>query len=216
MVDLIYGFYLMQDRLNQRSINHLFHFTKYSNFPSIMANGLVRRSQLDHRGMVYAFNDNMRYDGHPNSLSVSIGFPNYRMFWPTRQKYPEDSWVVLVLSTDVLINKTCAFYSMNAATGCYKVVPPETLQNAVAFDAMFTDVNGRNRADLKIPDDCTTDPQAEVLVFYDIEPNYILQVATQNKMQEQEIRQAYAHFGDDNVAMFSPLFRPRKDYEHWR
>ena len=110
-------FTLMQDRLNQRGITHLLHFTKYSNFPSIMANGLVRRSELNNRGMPYAFNDHIRLDGHPNSLSVSIGFPNYRMFYPARQNFPDDTWVVLVLSTDVLIHKTCSFYSRNAATG---------------------------------------------------------------------------------------------------
>ncbi|WP_170518779.1 DarT ssDNA thymidine ADP-ribosyltransferase family protein [Ruegeria atlantica] len=83
-------------------------FTKYSNFPSIMANGLLRRTELDRRDLAYDFNDDMRLDGHPDSLSVSIGFPNYRMFYPARQKYTEDTWIVLVLSTDILTHKTCA------------------------------------------------------------------------------------------------------------
>lgn len=205
----------MQDKLTERGIDYLFHFTKYSNFPSIMENGRVRRSELDARHIEYAFNDSMRLEGHPNSLSVSIGFPNYRMFWPARQKYPEDTWIVLVLSTEVLINKPCAYYSKNAASGCYHGVPPASLQSAEAFDAMFADIEGKQRATLGIPDDCTTDPQAEVLVFADIEPHYIQAVATQNKVQEQEILQAYPHFSGDNVAQYSPLFSARKDYRHW-
>lgn len=206
----------MQDRLNQRGITYLLHFTKYSNFPSIMANGLLRRSEMDSRGLAYAFNDDMRLDGHPNSLSVSIGFPNYRMFYPARQKYQEDTWVVLVLSTDILINKTCAYYSRNAATGCYNGVPPATFQNEASFDAMFADIGGVKRDDLGIPTYFTTDPQAEVLVFDDIEPHYIKGVGTQNKVQEQKIRQDHPHFGDDNVKQFPPLFSARKDYKHWQ
>lgn len=206
----------MQDRLTQRGITYLLHFTKYSNFPSIMANGLLRRSELDRRGMAYNFNDDMRLDGHPDSLSVSIGFPNYRMFYPARQKYTEDTWVVLVLSTDVLIQKSCAYYAKNAATGCYAGIPPATMQNEAAFDAMFADIDGVKRDTLDIPTDCTTDPQAEVLVFDDIEPHYITGVATQNKAQEQDIRREYPQFNDDNAQHFPSLFKARKDYKHWQ
>ena len=206
----------MQDRLNQRGIKYLLHFTKYSNLPGIMANGLVRRSELDSRGLEYAFNDDMRLDGHPNSLSVSIGFPNYRMFYPARNKYPDDTWVILALRPSVLIKKPCAFYPMNAATGCYKGIDPASLQTVEALDAMFGNVNGVERNTLNIPDNFTTDPQAEVLVFADIEPLYIGGIATQNKAQEQEVRQAYPHFGDDNVKYFPSLFSWRKDYQHWQ
>lgn len=206
----------MQENLNKRGIKHLLHFTKYSNFPSIMARGLLRRSELDTQDISYAFNDEMRLDRHPNSLSVSISFPNYRMFYSARQRYSDDTWVVLVLSTNVLIQKPCSYYSQNAATGCYNGVPRTELQGEASFDAMFADVGGVKRAALGIPTDFTTDPQAEILVFSDIEPQHIIGVATQNADQEREVRQAYPHFGDSGAMRYPILFRSRKDYKHWQ
>ena len=206
----------MQNKLNERKITYLLHFTKYSNLPSIMTNGLVRRSELDSRGMVYAFNDDMRLDRHPNSLSVSIGFPNYRMFYPARNKFPDETWVVLVLSTDVLIHKPCAYYARNAATSCYNGVEPASLQNEASFDDMFADVGDVKRSDLGIPAHWTTDPQAEVLVFSDIERCYITGIATQNKGQEHETHSAYPDLGDEGVKHYPILFGARKDYRHWQ
>ncbi|WP_319568677.1 DarT ssDNA thymidine ADP-ribosyltransferase family protein [Cohaesibacter marisflavi] len=205
----------MQDRLTGRGIKYLVHFTKYSNFPSIMINGLLRRTELDRRGLCYNFNDDMRLDRHPETLSVSIGFPNYKMFYRARQDYADDTWVVLFLHPNVLIQKPCAYYARNAATGCYKDTNPQSLQNKASFDAMFSDIGPVKRSDLGIPDHFTTDPQAEVLVFADIESKYIIGVGAQNDAQRAEILYNYTRFKDKSVQSLPQLFKPREDYEHW-
>ncbi len=161
---------LMRDRLQQRNIKHLMHFTKYSNFESIMAHGLVRRSELDRRMIHYAFNDDVRLDGHPNSVSVSISFPNYRMFYKARHDFPDADWVVLVLGTDVLLEKPCWFCKTNAASAYVQQEMLTDLSTKEAFDAMFGDVNGVKRDVLGIPDSFSTDPQAEILVFGNYSP----------------------------------------------
>jgi hypothetical protein len=203
----------LRAQISERQIKALFHFTRESNLNSILHRGLLRRSEIEEKGIDYTYNDDERLDGHLNSISCSISFPNYRMFYRLRCENEGEKWVVLALSPNILIDKTCSYYPRNAATGCYHGVDPNTFQDAAAFDAMFGDVGGIKREDLNIPTHFTTDPQAEVLVFDDIEPKYIMSVVVNTKQQKERL--LAEHDGLD-VKWISKAFRGRKDYEHWR
>ncbi|MCE6951543.1 DUF4433 domain-containing protein [Cereibacter sphaeroides] len=206
----------MRESLVVHDVQYLLHFTKYSNLEGIMRNGLLRRSELDRRKEAYSHVDDLRLDGHLNSLSISIGFPNYRMFYAARQRFPGEEWVVLGLRADVLIDKTCAFFPRNAASACFRGMDPKFLGGKDSFHAMFGDIGCIRRADLGLPNHFTTDPQAEVLVFDDIEASYIFAVIAQSAKQRDAVFQAYPHLGEKNIVVYAPFFSYRPDYEHWR
>jgi hypothetical protein len=176
----------------QREIPFLVHFTRLNNLASILRHGLLPVS--DQGGLVHApvINDQLRLDGHLDGTPLSIAFPNYLMF--NRYKLlPDTEWVVLGIDASVLWTKDCAFCQRNAATGMMAQQPLDTLRTLAAFQGMYEeieDLNSRQEQRLRAYD--PTDPQAEVLVFDQIEPNLILGVA----FTTQAIR-------DDNAGLCS-------------
>jgi hypothetical protein len=82
-----------------------------------------------------------------------------------------------------------------------------------AFQKMFFPVAGKpDRGALGLPDDCPTNPQAEILVYGVIEPKYIVGAITQTKAIENELIEKYPEF---EFLYHRAHFSARKDYEHW-
>ncbi|MGV6848671.1 MAG: hypothetical protein ACWA5A_09860 [Marinibacterium sp.] len=65
----------------RRRIPCLVHFTQVANLTSIMTHGLVPMARADRMGLKPVINDADRWDGYRDAVSLSVGFPNYRMFW---------------------------------------------------------------------------------------------------------------------------------------
>lgn len=65
----------------ERNIPCLVHFTQIENISSILQNGILPRTLL---APGYHFNDEMRLDGFSESISLSISFPNWQMFYRCR------------------------------------------------------------------------------------------------------------------------------------
>jgi len=105
----------------QRNIRWLVHFTRVENLESILKNGLIPRNNFEELDNEPLTNDKIRLDGYLNATSLSIEFPNYRMFWKCRcdakekDSIPHETWVVLGIKTSVLWEKDCAFCLTNAA-----------------------------------------------------------------------------------------------------
>ncbi len=76
-------------------VPYLVHFTRVANLPSILQHGLYPVSRTAEVGVAPVVNDELRLDGHRNATSLSIAFPNYRMFWKYRQENVGVDWVVL-------------------------------------------------------------------------------------------------------------------------
>lgn len=207
--------FVMRKLLEERNIKNLFHFTQYGNLDSIIRHGLVRRTELARREIDYRFCDDKRLDGYPQTISLSIGFPNYRMFYSARQRLGSEQWVVLAVSPQVLLDKPCAFFPQNAASGEYKDAALGELLGTNALEALFQDVGGKTRAELKIPQHFPTDPQAEVLVFDDVEVDYLNFIYTQYTHQTKEILANYPQIDKSKVACVPDYFLPRMDYAHW-
>ena len=167
--------------VKSRSINELIHFTRYENLESILKNGLITRDLLSSSAIK---NDELRLDEHTNTVSVSISFPNYLMFYPKRldSKITAQGWVVLTLHPQLLWDKKCAFYEHNAASSVMRRRPIETLMLPSALEHMFAESSAlsldsefdrtKNRLETSDP----TDPQAEVLVCSNIPKEYIMSV----------------------------------------
>lgn len=175
-------------------VPYLLHFTRATNLPSIMAQGLYPIGRAHEIGAVPAINDQLRLDGHRNGTSVSIAFPNSQMFYKYRKDCEDTDWAVLVLDTAALWVKDCAFCRHNAADARISGLPLAVLKTPEAFVGMFDEIEGHtSREDQKLKRFDPTDVQAEILIFDVIEPQYILGVV----FEKATVRDAYAtHLGE--------------------
>ena len=153
----------------------LLHFTRVSNLPSILQHGLYPVRRITEIAVTPVINDELRLDGHQDGTSLSIAFPNYRMFWKYRQDNVGVDWVVLGIHPSVLWTKDCAFCRHNAADARISHQPLEDLKTPLAFATMFDEIEGiQPRAEQRLKPFDPTDGQAEVLVFDVIEPHLII------------------------------------------
>src|SRR5579871_632070 len=160
----------------EKGITSLIHFTKMSNVNSILCEGLLGRDILECRppNRQPQFNDELRLDGHKEAVCLSISFPNYKMFYKCKLVSKQQSeWVVLLIKAEVLWELDCAFCFENAASKNVTVIPIEQRKSVNAFRQMFGDIGTTCRAQLNIPNNYPTHPQAEVLAFDPIPPRYI-------------------------------------------
>ena len=156
-------------------IPHLIHFTRCDNLPSILRHGLCSIASCDVNGVEGIRNDELRLDGQPDGISLSITFPNYRMFYKYRQMDITADWAVLILAPQILWKKPCGFYRFNAADSRMRHQPREKMKSSQAFSEMFEVAGEPRQSWLRRYD--PTDPQAEVLIYETIEPALIETVA---------------------------------------
>ena len=136
------------------------------------------------------------------------------MFYRLRQENPDVEWVVIGLKPSVLWEKDCAFCVSNAASNEVTSIPIQTRKGAAAFNRLFEEDPGKpTRQVLGISDACPTNPQAEVLVFGNIETSYIIGAVTQKKETEESLKAQYPNY---QFVYHKALFSARKDYEHWK
>lgn len=155
-------------------IPFLLHFTRAENLPTIMEHGLYPISRVDEIGVTPRINDDVRLDGRRDGISLSIAFPNYRMFWKCRQDNQGVKWVVLSVDPSVLWSKRCAFCRHNAADVRISSQPLGQLETSAAFLGMFEELDGLpSRQEQRLQPFDPTDGQAEVLVLDVIEPGLI-------------------------------------------
>ena len=186
----------MLDVIKRRKITELCHFTRVSNLESIMKHGLCSRAYLESGNVLSAeYSDEMRLDGYMSAISLSVSFPNYRMFYRKRRENADAEWCVLSISPEVLVDCCCKFSWMNAASREMRTYLEQSDGSSEDFEKLFQDYGIYKRDDIpiKIPDNYTTHPQAEVLVFDHIDCKYI-----------------------QNVQDNGSFFRCRDDYEYWK
>jgi len=200
----------IQDYVEDRKINYLVHFTKEENLPSILQRGLVTRDILEKEGFVN-FNDKCRYDG-TNAVCLSIGFPNYKMFYRLRQENLDASWVVIGIRPSVLWERKVVFCSSNAAASEVTVIPMPQRMGLPAFQRMYGDLDGKERQLLKIPDAYPTNPQAEVMVLNGVPKEYIMGIGTIDSPTEKKLSFLFPNL---NIKKKEDFFSYRKDFEHW-
>lgn len=205
-------------------IEYLTHFTNVENLKSILDNGLIGRSKLQERGLEFRYNDELRLDGQPQSTSLSISFPNYKMFYRYRTQSDNSSWVVLLLDPSILWKLDCKFYIDNAASANARNMDlMGDRRSPSSLREMFGDYRHIERADLEIPDNFTTHPQAEVLVFDEIDPHFIREVMFYSLEDAQQwVSLNPGNYLQDTIIsgyICRPFdkyyFSPREDWEYW-
>jgi len=203
----------MENEIKKREIDYLWHFTRLENLDSILRNGLIPRADLEARAAQVKYNDQYRIDGYKEANCLSLGHANYKMFYSLRQQNTAQVWVVVAVIPEVLLTKDCAFCHENAASSNVTSIPIQERKGIDAFQRMFEPVDGKpDRDDLGLPDDCPTNPQAEILVFDTIEPELIVGAITPSKALETELIEKYTNF---EFLYHRGHYSARKDYEYW-
>jgi ssDNA thymidine ADP-ribosyltransferase, DarT len=206
--------------VNERNIRWLVHFTRIENLEGILENGLLPRNNFEELGIEPLTNDTLRLDGFLEATSLSVDFPNYRMFWKCRcdaneqHSIPHESWIVLGLKPSILWEKDCAFCFTNAANSEITQINIEDRKGIEAFNMLFNEVEGKpTRKEMRIKNACPTDPQAEILVFDKIEAEFIIGAVFNGVTPIQEFREKFPH---KKFNSFPNLFLPRADFSHWK
>jgi hypothetical protein len=182
-------------------VPYLVHFTRASNLPSILTHGLYPRSRTGEVGARPEVNDQHRLDGHLDSTSVSIAFPNCQMFFKYRMENPNVEWAVLALDPSILWLKDCAFCRYNAADARISRQNINNLKTLQSLQGMYLpDADLQSREDQCLRAYDPTDVQAEVLVFDVIEPALIFGIA----FDSETVKNQYAEvLGNRQVKVYS-------------
>lgn len=200
----------IEDYINQRGITSLYHFTVVGNLESILKNGLLSRTRLNNNRIGYYYNDGLRLDNRLNTISISISFPNYRMFYSYRQRAVSHKWCVIELNPNILYEKNCLFCITNAANNSETTRSDKEKKGVMALEKLF--YNNEYRQRLGLCSEMPTNPQAEVLVMDDIEPCYIKSINFDTEI---------VNFCINNYPQFTflnnpRLFLPREDWRSWQ
>jgi len=203
----------MKNAVLKKGIPFIVHFTRLNNLENILLKGIIPRATLEKNGEVFQYNDSDRLDECQDANSLSIGHPNYKMFWSLRCTYRDHKWVVIVCKSDVLWQKDCAFCYENASSNNVKKIPIDDRKSVLAFEGLFSPSIGKpSRIKLGLPNYFPTHPQAEVLIFDIIEPSFIIEIACENIITQRELSQKYTGF---TFKYRKDLFDARIDYSYW-
>lgn len=200
--------------IENRKIESLYHFTQGENLSSILKYGILSRESLNNKSIEACINDEERFDRCKNATCLSIGFPNYKMFYSLRIKDKNKSWIVLELSSDILIDFECAYCKKNAGDHEIFNMPIDDRKGRDAFNSLFED-DYIERNKLDIPDYYPSNPQAEVLVFSDIPMKYVKNIYVENEIDEKKYK-IICQKNNVNLKLDKNYFYPRKDYGFWR
>jgi len=203
----------MIEILERRKINHFVHFTNAKNLESIFQYGLLSVREMQDRGITYISNDNDRFDAKLKGISLSVSFPNYRMFYKKRRTWKESDWAILLLDPKQIVELPCRFYAKNAA--CSEMKRKGIPFNAVKeFENMFCGEGEEHREKIGIPSCFTTDPQAEILVLDAIPISAIQTVCFENDITLTRYKNLLYDIGV-NVCTDRKYFDKRIDYMYW-
>ncbi len=206
--------------LVQHGVQSLFHFTRVENLTGILTKGLLPRCEID----TATTNDTTRADGFLEASSLSISFPNYKLFYRDRMTSPGSRWVVLEIDPNALCHHVCAFNTTNAADrrmfekSLDERATPEALSAMFAPQAEGPDKKSIvDREQLHIPNSYPTDPQAEVLLFGRLDPSYIRRLIFEDSATREAFLTGYGPGGaTPKIDLDKSFFSYRSDYAHWK
>ncbi|MDC0223312.1 DarT ssDNA thymidine ADP-ribosyltransferase family protein [Gammaproteobacteria bacterium] len=194
--------------IEEKEINHLLHFTTVENMFSIIKHGAIFSvDYLKEKEIYHSISDANRFDNKTDYISLSVSFPNYRMFHQKR-RVSNDDWVVLEINPRILLNQLSLFYEKNAAKSDMreKLFPSSNVE----FRKMFIDYTD-HRSENRLRENETTDPQAEILVKRKININYISRVLFQNDETKMKYND---QLKSKNIASVNEsLFSTRRDWK---
>lgn len=193
--------------IKARGITRLCHFTKSKNLSHILNdfNGIIATDELPE--LYKDINDSERYDGKLEYVCCSIQYPNF--FYLQRIKESDilfKDWVILCIDPNIILKEETMFSKVNAATERGKYITG----GIEGFRKLFSQQVSTNKRSivrsLTIPNNCTTDIQAEVLVNKIIPKQYIkgIIVKTEKQAKEEHARMKIWQIKEDIPIIISP------------
>lgn len=147
--------------LIDKGVKWLYHFTNVDNIDSILENGLVARSLQEKKQIISKYND--PNEAGSDYISVSIEWPNYKMFYKKRIDSPSEKYVVACISVYALTECQFKMYSSNAS---------KAFGSSLVEEAKGLYYDSPSRKCLR-HDKYPTDPQAELRILNVIPIKYI-------------------------------------------
>lgn len=200
----------------ERKIDGLLHFTNVNNLESILMRGIIPVWLHEAAKINSEKNDIERRDNHLECTSFSIGFPNYKFFYSIRNNNSDKRFAVIKIKPSILWEKYREFCIHNAADNRIICKDSLALSKASEFKSMFDDIETINRELLNIPDNYTTDPQAEVLVEGCIEVDYIDEIIFNNYDDLNKFKNCNYINNQIKLRVDNKYFSPRVDYIYWQ
>lgn len=202
--------------LERRGIEEFVHFTSVKNLKSILKYGLLSVAEQRKYHISAEINDKQRLDNNLNGISLSVSFPNYKMFYKLNQgNY--NGWVILSLDPNEIIKKECFFLPKNAACRGIDISTSRAQKDYMSpesFENMFKNRGEHKRGEMGLPDNYTTDPQAEIMVKSYIPVNCIKKIYFPNNSIDTEIATLLKN---RNIIseVDNKLYNCRQDYAFW-
>lgn len=203
----------MKKIIQTRKIERLLHFTNIKNIPSIMENGLLTKENLEYNEIEHYYNDGSRNDGK-GTICFSIEFPNYKMFYKLRSEKYQERWCVIEVSSDIILNNKCIFYEENAGSKVMFSSDSEDKMGRLALGKLFE--NEELRLKNELPENFTTNPQAEVCVCIDIPADYIKKIYCEYNTVGEDVKSMLSQEHKKLVEISSDYFQGRCDNAYWK
>ena len=196
-------------------IEEFVHFTNERNLLSILNRGVLSRKVLQERSIPFEYNDEIRLDGMPRAISMSVTSPNFQMFYKYRLLKNKANWVVIAFDSQKILEHRCSFYRANAGCSDSHQFEPGERQSTEAFEELFSDWDSyHSRCDLNLGCNEPTNPQAEVMVFDAIPISCISRIVFQNESLLRAYSPLLTRYGIKGVCG-NYFFYPRRDYRYW-
>lgn len=171
------------------NVPHLVHFTQINNLSSILKKGICSVAQMENEEVQYSANDPLRLDLQKDGISLSVSFPNDKLFYRWRMENPSNEWVVMLIDPSVLWSIDSLFCYENAANTDVRRETIDERKTLRAFERMFAaPANGASRDDQGLETYDPTSVQAEVLVMERIPQEMILEIVFRSKTTMERYR----------------------------
>ena len=166
-----------KEKINERCITRLVHFTDASNIESIIKNGLLPRNQL--KDGEYDFNDEKRLDKHTDAICLSVENPNLYLLTKFKEKYPNKKYKLNTINPSILYSSFIKKDSISLVPRYYcnynaasKMTNKSCDDIEIMFSPQVQTYYGIFCRKSKKSSQPTMD-QAEILFFGKIPPEYI-------------------------------------------
>lgn len=175
----------LQDKITEKGITRLIHFTPRKNLESILKNGIMSITEMKQNLMCYEYNDENRFDNCLDGISLSIQTPNIYLLNKFKKEYKDREYVCILLDPALLYEITDdSGEKLAPRIYCnYNAAGSLTKKDSENIDIMFEDgfIAGPWWKSMYFTrdnkeDNETTANQAEIIFRKRIDPKYILDI----------------------------------------
>lgn len=202
--------------IKKRNITRLCHFTKSKNIPHILEEFKAIKSSDKIPSHYKDVNDILRLDGKKSHVCCSVEYPNlYYLDSIKNNDKLFKEWAILVINPEIIVNESCLFSAVNAATERGKYIK----SGVEGFNSLYSNVVTTKRRTItrtsKLPSCCPTDFQGEIMIKEEIGIKYIEGIIVESEEQGRHEKFKLSLLGlQDKIKVYvSPEAFRKSSYE---